>query len=82
VQRQRVEAGGGGGADRQHADAMPAGELGAGRRGDGGDGDVEQRIGIWPQMQPRVAQVPALVLERDGLVAGEELGDDSGPVFQ
>ena len=33
-------------------------------------------------MQPRLAQVPAVVLERDGFVAGEQLGDDAEPVFQ
>ena len=70
VQRQRVEAGGRGGADREQADAVLAGELRAGRRGDGGDRHVEQRVGVGAQMQPRVAQVPAIVLERDRLVAG------------
>jgi len=28
------------------------------------DGDVEERIGVGPQMQPRLAKVPAIVLER------------------
>ena len=82
VQRQRVEAGGGGGPDREHAGTMPAGELRAGRRGDRRDRHVEQRIGVGAQMQPRVTQIPAIVLERDRLVAGEELRDDAHPVFQ
>ena len=82
VQRQRVEAGGGGGPDREHAGTMPASELRAGRRGDRRDRHVEQRIGVGAQMQPRVAQIPAIVLERDRLVAGEKLRDDAHPVFQ
>ena len=61
---------------------MSASKLGACWRGDGGDGDVEHRIGIRPQMQPRVAQVPSLVFERDGLVVGEQPGDNADPVFQ
>src|SRR4029077_13114594 len=71
VQRQRVEACGSSGAHRQHAHTVLTGKPGARGRGDGGDGNVEQRVGIRPQMQPRLAQVPPLVVESDGLVAGK-----------
>ena len=33
-------------------------------------------------MQSSFAQVPAVVLERDGLFAGEQLGDDAQSVFK
>src|SRR6516225_8116506 len=46
------------------------------------DSNVEERIGVRPQMQPRLAQVPAIVLERDRFVAGQKLGDDGNAIFE
>ncbi len=55
---QRVEARRGQrGADRQQAHAVAAGQPRAGRRGDGGDRDVQVRLGVRAQVQPRVDEL-------------------------
>ena len=61
---------------------MPARELRPGRRGDGGDSDIEQRVGIGTQMQSRLAQLPAVVLEIDRLLAAQQAHDDVQALFQ
>ena len=61
---------------------MTSGKAGACGRGDGGSGNVEQGIGIGPQVKPRVLQLPAVVFEIDRLLAGEQLHDHAEAVFQ
>ena len=82
MQRQRIKAGRGGGAHRQHAQAISAGKLGAGRGRYGSDSNVEHWIGVRPQVQPRLAQVPAIVFERDRFVAGQKLRNDGNAIFE
>ena len=61
---------------------MTRGEPRTRRRGDAGDRDVEQRIRIGAQVQARVDELPAIVLEIDGLVALQQPHDDAEAVFQ
>src|SRR5262249_1635122 len=82
MQGQRIEASGSCSPYRQHPHSVPTGDLGPSREGDSGDGYIEQGIGVRAQMQTCFAQIPPLVLERNGFIAGEQLGDDAGPVFQ
>ena len=82
VQAERVEPGRLGGADRQQADAVLAGQARAARRRHGRHGDVEQRVRVRAQVQPGVGEAPHLRLARHRLVGGEQAHDDVEPLLQ
>ena len=76
MQGQGVESGRLGGADRQQSDAVLAGDLRPGGRGHRGHGHVEQRDLSRAEVEPGVAQVPAVVAEGQRLVARQQVHDD------
>jgi hypothetical protein len=82
VQREDVEAGGGGRADREQAVSVAPGEPRPRRRSDSRDRDLGVRVGVRPQVQPCVAQGPAAVLERHRLVAAHQARDDVDRVLK
>ena len=59
---------------------MLAGELRPGGRGDRGNRDVEERVGVRAQVQAGVSEVPPVVLEGDRLVVAQQAHDDVGPL--
>ena len=82
MQRQRIETGRRGRPDGEQTDAVARGEARTCGRGDSRDRHVEQRIGIGAQMQARVDEIPAFILESDRLVALEQSHDDAEAVFE
>ena len=82
VERERVEARRRGGADRDHARSVPPREPRPRGRGHRGGGHIEQRRRVGPQVQPRVPERPALVLEADRLVGAQQPHDDVEPLVE
>ena len=72
---QRLRPAGQAGADRQHADAMCPGGDHAERRDRAGDGDLEMRIGVRREMQPRIVHLEPVGLHRDRLLAFQQTHD-------
>ena len=63
------------GADRQHANAMRAGGDHAERRDGAGHGDLEARVAVRRQVQPRVAHLEPVGLHGDRLFAFQQPHD-------
>ena len=78
MQCQGIEPGGLGGPDRQQPDPVRAGQLRPGRRSHGGDRDIEEGAGVRAEMQPRISEIPPVVLEGDRLIATQQAHDDFG----
>ena len=82
MERQSVKSCCRGCPNRQQTSTMTSGQTRPGRRGHRRSCDVEQWIGIWPQMQPRLAQIPSVVLERQRLITLQQVHDAPKAVFQ
>ena len=82
MESERVEASCGGRANRQQTDPVQAGKFRSGRRGDGGNGNIEEGIRVGSQMKPRVPQFPSVILEGDRFLRGEQFHDHAKPVFE